>query len=570
MNEIRIFAAQLPYYEKVDFGKYKMQTDRRVLFQFPKGTRVYDTDLESWFDGDGESFGGVGDLNINNNPTKYFDTINLAVASKDLKVGDVVVLKERTAGHGGGATWDVVLASGVIVNDFDIVQCVEDGSLAIVLRVKNGQHIIEQLGVESGADGAMSHLLSNVSSYDKIISTSASLSFSNTIDMSSLPYYTTIVFDSELVFNGSDGILFMSRNCDISIKKIQGDGTGTAFTIKDSRNSEISISHIDGWYTGVYDTSDLKTGRFNNRVTVLKTTVAGDDNATCLKVKATGSGFVNEEYFQMGYMSGPRGVWFEDGGSINVYNGNKLDRCQFEDISYRSVSFENCVACALILPRFEGGNIPDDYIIHENSTCTRMWYQVSWPLSHLKVNLDGSKGTYNGLLMDSTKVKPLVNSILQGVNDTKTVRIAVEESAETLNNTQTYSIEGEDLWDKWFCSVKDSDGNSRKVGLLNPIGFVESARVSGVVDVDDAVSWIDFKWHLTDTTTLVMPRTKEIEGHTVKIRIDEKTGYTGSLIISSSDGGDPVNFGDNTGIYELVYRYGRWRGYRISELSTWL
>ncbi|HHZ70069.1 MAG TPA: hypothetical protein EYN67_11500 [Flavobacteriales bacterium] len=49
--------------------------------------------------------------------------------------GAALNLKERTIGGGGGAMWDVVLASSVTTNTFNIVQCIGIASLALVLRV---------------------------------------------------------------------------------------------------------------------------------------------------------------------------------------------------------------------------------------------------------------------------------------------------------------------------------------------------------------------------------------------------------------------------------------------------
>ena len=65
-----------------------------------------------------------------------FATLDAAVNSLiTFPVGKVIHLKERTAGDGGGATWDVVLASTVIPNTYNIVQCVGNITLALVLRV---------------------------------------------------------------------------------------------------------------------------------------------------------------------------------------------------------------------------------------------------------------------------------------------------------------------------------------------------------------------------------------------------------------------------------------------------
>jgi len=80
-----------------------------------------------------------------------FPTLSEAVASTNLVNGVSVELKERTTGNGGGAMWDVVLASTVTPNTFDIVQCTGVPTLALVLRV--GQTIdIKQFGAIEGQD----------------------------------------------------------------------------------------------------------------------------------------------------------------------------------------------------------------------------------------------------------------------------------------------------------------------------------------------------------------------------------------------------------------------------------
>ncbi len=42
----------------LDYGKYEMKTTERLALTFPKGTTVYDTDINQWFAGDGVVKGG--------------------------------------------------------------------------------------------------------------------------------------------------------------------------------------------------------------------------------------------------------------------------------------------------------------------------------------------------------------------------------------------------------------------------------------------------------------------------------------------------------------------------------
>ncbi len=57
-----------------------------------------------------------------------------AVENLTLQEGDSVNAAERTDGNGGGAMWDVVLASSVSPNGTNIVQCTGIPTLALVLR----------------------------------------------------------------------------------------------------------------------------------------------------------------------------------------------------------------------------------------------------------------------------------------------------------------------------------------------------------------------------------------------------------------------------------------------------
>ncbi|HHZ71386.1 MAG TPA: hypothetical protein EYN67_02045 [Flavobacteriales bacterium] len=66
--------------------------------------------------------------------------------------GAALNLKERTTGNGGGAMWDVVLASSVTPNTFNIVQCVGIPTLALVLRVQDSTIYSGSWGLVGGID----------------------------------------------------------------------------------------------------------------------------------------------------------------------------------------------------------------------------------------------------------------------------------------------------------------------------------------------------------------------------------------------------------------------------------
>lgn len=87
---------------------------------------------------------------------KDFDTLALAVADAGLSDGDVLNIKERTTGNGGGATWDVVLSSSVTENTYDVVQCTGVATLSLKLRIKNNTAYPRQFGAleDDSADDA--------------------------------------------------------------------------------------------------------------------------------------------------------------------------------------------------------------------------------------------------------------------------------------------------------------------------------------------------------------------------------------------------------------------------------
>jgi hypothetical protein len=85
-----------------------------------------------------------------------FDTLEDAInETNPLKIfnGAVLNLKERTLGNGGGAMWDVVQASAVTPNTYNIVQCVGVPSLALVLRMSSRMSI-KPFGTSGGAINA--------------------------------------------------------------------------------------------------------------------------------------------------------------------------------------------------------------------------------------------------------------------------------------------------------------------------------------------------------------------------------------------------------------------------------
>jgi hypothetical protein len=126
-------------------------------------------------------------------------TLQLAIDSTLLEKGGAVSIAERESGKGGGAVWDVVLASSVTPNTFNIVQCVGLPLLALVLRV-NGEVDAAQVGAfTSSAD--IAGAFTNVQSLGaKVVMESGTYKSLSTIDFKectrSLNGRVTIDFDS--------------------------------------------------------------------------------------------------------------------------------------------------------------------------------------------------------------------------------------------------------------------------------------------------------------------------------------------------------------------------------------
>lgn len=85
--------------------------------------------------------------------TKNFDTLNDAETSSDIVEGDLLNLKERTSGNGGGAQWSVVLTSSVTPNTFNIVVSVAQPTLSLVLEQKP-DNTIDMYGAASGVNSS--------------------------------------------------------------------------------------------------------------------------------------------------------------------------------------------------------------------------------------------------------------------------------------------------------------------------------------------------------------------------------------------------------------------------------
>ncbi|MFK5950848.1 MAG: hypothetical protein QM500_19015 [Methylococcales bacterium] len=82
----------------------------------------------------------VGKKSIGFDLVKSFDTLASAVADTGLVAGDTIILKERTTGNGGGATWDVV-AAGTYPVGATIFDVFNHDTLNLQLKLKINTYI---------------------------------------------------------------------------------------------------------------------------------------------------------------------------------------------------------------------------------------------------------------------------------------------------------------------------------------------------------------------------------------------------------------------------------------------
>lgn len=74
-------------------------------------------------------------------------TLAEAIANEDFNIEDAVIISDRADG-----IFDLVLASGVTPNTFEIVQCVGAPTLALVLRVQGENILVDQFGANETDD----------------------------------------------------------------------------------------------------------------------------------------------------------------------------------------------------------------------------------------------------------------------------------------------------------------------------------------------------------------------------------------------------------------------------------
>lgn len=118
-----------------------------------------------------------------------FDTLDDVVNSDIITIGDALSVKERTEGNGGGADWDAVATSSVIVNDLDIVQSIAIPSISFVYRKDT---LVNPLQLGANGDGVAddSDYLNRADELGDVVLTAAHA------------YAEDITFSNELIIDG--------------------------------------------------------------------------------------------------------------------------------------------------------------------------------------------------------------------------------------------------------------------------------------------------------------------------------------------------------------------------------
>ena len=167
-----------------------------------------------------------------------FKTLIDAVSSKSIKVGDIIFLKERTTGDGGGSSWDVVLASTVTINTFDIVAStgvVSPTALAFVLQSVDGVYSVRAMGSDHLAINHAYATFNSVEMGDHDYTTTAKVNITRGLNIFSSGAKILKNYDGvglELT-NGADTVYFFGE------LSIEGSGAfaGTGLTASTSASA---------------------------------------------------------------------------------------------------------------------------------------------------------------------------------------------------------------------------------------------------------------------------------------------------------------------------------------------
>lgn len=192
-----------------------------------------------------------------------FDTILDAQAYGSALPGMSANIKERTAGNGGGAVWDYVLASTVTPNTFNIVTCTGVPTLALVLR-STGINLPSMWGAGVGGDDALviAEMLGSVDVIlDKFYTMKSTQTLpSNTsifgLSLNNSGFIADLPGDADP--GGFSGALFTSTG------QAESDITMKNFTVKHSATTNIKTDLISTTLVTDITLSDIRATTFRH------------------------------------------------------------------------------------------------------------------------------------------------------------------------------------------------------------------------------------------------------------------------------------------------------------------
>ncbi|MDG1859732.1 MAG: hypothetical protein P8I94_11545, partial [Emcibacteraceae bacterium] len=311
-----------------------------------------------------------------------FPFLDAAVFSTGIQEGDALNLAERTTGNGGGAMWDVVLASSVTPNTFDVVQCVGLPNLALVIR--NSEILsLSQLGADPSGAVDITPVLLRVNDIGKpvrltrgvyLVSTTVALTVPITIETGNFTFNNSSILSFESDFNAVPNVYIFNTSLEKNVKFLVNacamvsahwwrdplDSTGWEKEVNKALES-LARDMVVGLMPGEYeadDTIDLTGGRgIRKGLGVFNTTKRarfGESNTSKnlpLRWKSSTSFPATDEYRMIDatgsnqfFMSGWEVVGNNDsdnGTTIGLWIGDNLGGAKKSDNYFDNCSFVN-------------------------------------------------------------------------------------------------------------------------------------------------------------------------------------------------------------------------------------
>jgi len=404
------------------------------------------------------------------------------------------------------------------------------------------------------------------------------------LNLLNMPKGSTFTCEGTLSFAGDvAGVTVNGWQVGVRIGRLYSPNSSTkeGLTLKSVRQATIWVGSIDNFATslnliGKYGFNGVN-GVSCNSITVRDMYTV---NGTCVKITTekndagTTPGYVNENYFYLGTMTGLKGIVSTKGpGQTDPFNGNRFMFPQFENIGGAgSVGLELNYASmnTIIYPRFEGGSTPALWI-NEGADCSRNVFLLSGVLDKNKFTFGGVLTQVIGEMSDAGG--DVTHQIQLGKSSAGTydIYLANSKRSNTLNGTVYFDTSGAGTapFQTWAGGVRDMTGADRKFGLLDPLGSQSITAQEGDQAVANSTSYLRVSSTGAASVCLVMPSSREIEGFVVLLSvpyytqpISVKKGSSGTVVIAE---GTTIA---SAGYYWLAYRGGTWEATKIGGKVT--